>query len=171
MPTLATPIAESLKFTDFIVPLVLHDLPDDVARRRARGDDGPSIAWIIGHLCHYRLEMMKLLGHDPPNPYADLFGTSGASDGSGYPSIEELKRGWTETSTQIHRALESASDSDLLRSLGGPDTPHGEKKVLDTMVFYMWHESYHMGQLGMLRVQFGLTPTATLAVEAASASA
>ncbi|HEX9727969.1 MAG TPA: hypothetical protein VGA37_05655 [Gemmatimonadales bacterium] len=47
--------------------------------------------------------------------------------------------------------------------MGGKDAPHGENRVLDTLVFFMWHESYHIGQLGTLRAQFGLTPTATLA--------
>ncbi len=55
--------------------------------------------------------------------------------------------------------------------LGGKDSSHGEQLVLNTLVFYMWHESYHMGQLGTLRAQFGLTPTATLAIEASQQSA
>ena len=50
----------------------------------------------------------------------------------------------------------------------GADSPHAEKTVLEALSFYAWHEPYHLGQLGTLRAQFGLKPTATLAVEASS---
>ena len=166
MGNLATPIGESLKFTDFIMNLVTGDLTEALATRRARDDDGASIAWVIGHLCHYRYEIMKLLGHDADNPFAEQFGTAGATDGAGYPSVEELKSKWAELSAQVRSVVEGASDEQIMTPLGGDGSPHGERKVLDTLVFYMWHESYHMGQLGTLRTQFGLTPTATLAVEA-----
>lgn len=65
--------------------------------------------------------------------------------------------------------MAGASDDVLTAPMPGDGAPHGEKRVLDTMVFMMWHESYHIGQIGTLRAQFGLTPTATLAAEGASA--
>ena len=170
MANIATPVVESLKFTDFIMNLVTGDLTDDLATRRARDDDGASIAWVIGHLGHYRYEIMKLLGHDADSPFAEQFGTAGATDGAGYPSVEELRSKWAELSTQVRSVVQGASDEQIMTPLGGDGSPHGEKKVLDTLVFYMWHESYHMGQLGTLRAQFGLTPTATLAMEASQQS-
>jgi len=166
MGNLATPIAESLKFTDFIMNLVTGDLTDALATRRARDDEGASIAWVIGHLSHYRYEIMKLLGHEMESPFAEQFGTTGATDGAGYPSVEELRSTWADLSTRVRSVVEDASDEQIMKPLGGDGSTHGEKKVLDTLVFYMWHESYHMGQLGTLRAQFGLTPTATLAVKA-----
>ena len=90
MNTLATPLAGSLRFTDFIMGRVIGDIDDAVARRRVRGDDGPSIAWIVGHLLFYRHEIARALGDTTDNPYAELFGSGGASDGADYPGIEEL---------------------------------------------------------------------------------
>ena len=171
MGNLTKPIAESLKLTDFIMNLVTHDLTNDIATRRARDVDGASIAWVIGHLSHYRYEIMKLLGHDVESPFAELFGSAGATSGSDYPNIGELKAQWIETSAEVLPVVEAATDEQLTDPMGGPDSPHGEKTVLDTLVFYMWHESYHMGQIGTLRAQFGLTATATLAIEASRQSA
>ncbi len=71
-----------------------------------------------------------------------------------------LRARWPEHGAYFKRW---ASDSAAVR---GRLEGHGEKQILDTAVFLMWHESYHMGQLGTIRTQFGLTPTATLAVEA-----
>ncbi len=81
--------------------------------------------------------------------------------------MAELRAAWSELSTQVLHALESASDEDLERRPGA-DSPHAEKTVLEALSFYAWHEPYHLGQLGTLRAQFGLKPTATLAVEASS---
>ncbi len=171
MANTSAPITESLKFTDMIMNLVTSDLTDDVATRRSRDDDGASIAWIIGHLCHYDYEITKLLGGDAESPFAEMFGNAGATDGSNYPDLAELKANWTDTSALVLAAVEAATDEQIMSPLGGKDSPHGEQRVLDTLVFYMWHESYHMGQLGTLRAQFGLTPTATLAMEASQQSA
>ena len=38
----------------------------------------------------------------------------------------------------------------------------------DTLVFFMWHESYHMGQLGTIRKQLGYAATAELATAAST---
>ncbi len=171
MANTSAPIMESLKFTDMIMNLVTSDLTDDVATRRSRDDEGASIAWIIGHLCHYRYEIAKLLGGKAESPFAETFGNAGATDGSNYPDLAELNANWTATSALVLAAVEAATDEQIMIPLGGKDSPHGEQLVLNTLVFYMWHESYHMGQLGTLRAQYGLTPTATLAVEASQQSA
>ncbi len=166
MAAMKTPIAESLKFTDFIMELVTSDLTGELTTRRARGDDGASIAWVIGHLAHHRHAMLKLLGHELENTFAEQFATSAASDGSDYPELANLKDGWAEVSARLKAVMDDVTDDQLMSATADPNSPHGEKRVLDTLVFLMWHEAYHMGQLGTLRTQFGLTPTATLAVEA-----
>lgn len=167
MGNISKPIAASLKFTDFIVQTVTADLDNETARRRSRETDGASIAWVLGHLCQYRYRMMELLGSSEVSPF--IMFDEGATDGSGYPTIEDLVASWRDVSARVVPLVERAADEVLLAPMGGPDAPHGEKTKLDTMVFYMWHESYHMGQLGTLRAQFGLTPTATLAQEAGAA--
>ena len=108
MGNLATPIAESLKFTDFIMNLVTGDLTDALATRRARDDEGASIAWVIGHLSHYRYEIMKLLGHEMESPFAEQFGTTGATDGAAYPSVEELRSTWADLSTRVRSVAANA---------------------------------------------------------------
>lgn len=165
---MSTPIAEGLKFTDFIMSLVTSDLSNEDAVKRALGDQGASISWVVGHLLHYRYLIMELLGADVSSPTAEQFGNEPASDGGGYPDIAELRKMWKEVSSRAQEIVATASDEQIMAPLGGPDAPHGEKKVLDTLVFYMWHESYHMGQLGTIRKQLGYKATAELAVEASS---
>lgn len=54
-PTLES-AAASLRTSNMLVPLVLGDLTDDLARRRTRGGDGPSIAWLLGHILDFRCQ-------------------------------------------------------------------------------------------------------------------
>ena len=165
MASMAKPISESLNLTDFIMKLVIDDITDEDAVSRTRDTEGASMSWIVGHLLHYRHQMMRMLGEDIENPYAEQFGEVGASDGSDYPAVAELRRAWIETAGQVSEVVSSATDEQLKSPLPS-GSPHGERTVLDILVFYMWHESYHMGQFGTIRAQLGYKPTAQLAVEA-----
>ena len=169
MGNIAMPMIESLKLSDFIINTVTGDVDDTTARRRARDTDGGSIAWIIGHLIHYRYQMLAVLGEAADDTFAKQFGSTGATDGADYPPLAELVEAWNAASALLLPVLEAAADDVLTQPLGGEDTPHGEKRVLDTLVFLLWHEPYHIGQIGALRTQFGLTPTATLATQGAAA--
>jgi uncharacterized damage-inducible protein DinB len=159
------PLAENLRFSNFIMNLVIRDLSNEDAVRRARGEEGASIAWVVGHLCHYRREMMSLLGAQATDPHGEIF-TGSAGDGSDYPSIFELLKRWNEIHDELAKVLESVTDDQLLSRLAAHDSPHSEKTVLESFVFLVWHESYHLGQLGTLRTQLGYPATAELAVAA-----
>ena len=167
MGNLGQPIISTLKFSDFIMSLATSDVQDEVGRERARTTEGPSIAWILGHLIHHRCEMLGLLGQEHSDRFASLFASKGASDGRDYPEMSELRAAWTDLSSRVVAALEAASDRELESRPGG-ESPHAEKTVLEALAFLSWHEPYHLGQLGTLRAQLGLTPIATLAVEAAT---
>lgn len=169
MGHMATPIAESLKLSDFVINTVTGDLDDTVARRRARDTDGASIVWVLGHLIHYRHQILALLGQEVDDAFAEQFGSAGATDGADYPPIASLVKAWNETSARVVPAMAAATDDALTRPLGGESAPQGERRVLDTMISLMWHEAYHIGQIGTLRAQFGLTPTATLATQGSGA--
>ena len=165
MSRLAESLTSTVKFNDFIMQLSTKDVSDELARKRARSGEGPSIAWIVGHLVHYRSAMLGLLGRESASPFEDRFATAAATDGGDYPSMAALRDAWHGLSAKVLEALESASDEDLRQRVTG-DSPHAEKTVHEALAFHAWHEPYHLGQIGMLRSQLGLTPTSTLAVEA-----
>ena len=165
MGPMARPIAESYHVGNFIVNLVTSDLTEEQARRRSRGGEGGSISWIIGHLLHYRCQTMELLGKRVENPYEEQFGSKGADDGASYPPVAELVEQWGRIAGELDEVLEKVTDDQLMGPIEG--SPHGEKKVLDTVSFFAWHESYHFGALGVIRRELGLPETSTLAMEAA----
>lgn len=131
--------------TDYLIPMVLQDLTDADARMRARGDEGPSIAWMVGHLLHYRLHVMALLGEERDNPWEERFHTAEATDGKDYPSVAELREAWDRVSRDFAAVMASQSEDGFDRLAVGA---HEERSVRDQIVFFAWHEGYHMGALG-----------------------
>jgi uncharacterized damage-inducible protein DinB len=131
--------------TDYLIPMVLEDLTDEDARRRARGDEGPSIAWILGHLLHYRHHVMELLGAERENPWAEQFSSADATDGSDYPTVSELREAWGRVADDFAEVMASKTDADFARPTDGA---HDERSLRDQVVFFGWHEGYHMGALG-----------------------
>lgn len=166
MSELIRPIKEAVRFSDFFLELLTKDLPNELAVRRSRGTEGASISWVVGHLCQARVEMMKLLRKEIEDPFVEQFErTVPATDGSGYPDIDELRASWQQMSDQLRDVLDSVTDEQLTSALPEAGTPHEEKNVLGILVYIMWHEVYHMGQIGTMRSSLGLKPTIDLAIE------
>jgi uncharacterized damage-inducible protein DinB len=131
--------------TDYLIPMVLEDLTDEDARKRARGEEGPSIAWTVGHLLHYRLHVMELLGAPRENPWAERFASAEATDGSDYPTVVELRAAWGPVAEDFARVMAAQTEDDFARPLSGT---RDERSLRDQVVFFGWHEGYHMGALG-----------------------
>ena len=72
--------------TNHVVSLSLADLTDELARRRTRGHEGPSITWTIGHMLHHRHRLLAFLGVQRPDPWAESFGDVPATDGADEPT-------------------------------------------------------------------------------------
>jgi len=145
MSQTATTLMGTFGLTDYLLPMALEDLSDEDARKRARGDEGPSIAWIVGHLLHYRVHVLGLLGEERDDPWAEKFGDAEATDGSDYPTIAEMRDAWEHLAADFAEVMASKTDADFDRPVDGP---HDEKTLRDQLVFFAWHEGYHMGALG-----------------------
>lgn len=139
---------------DFLMPLVLGDLSDTQARTRSRKDAGPSIAWTVGHLLHYRCTAMKLVGRERPNPWAERFDTTAATDGADYPAVQALLAEWHEVGEAFRSVIGQLSEDALNAPITGG--AHDEQTVRDKLAFVAFHEGYHMGAIGGLLKALGL---------------
>jgi uncharacterized damage-inducible protein DinB len=136
-----------------ILATSIGDLSDRDAKERSRGGTGPSIAWTIGHLCHHKIQVLKLLGDDQDNPFASMFDERGATDGSDYMPLKELSARFAALNTEVCAALASSA-ARLERPMPGAG-PHSEKPLVDTLLFLAWHEAYHIGGIGAIRREMG----------------
>jgi uncharacterized damage-inducible protein DinB len=165
------PLVDTLTFNDSIVTIATGDLNNDLARRRLRTDGGASIGWTLGHGLHHRAEMARVIGCEWPLDRLDLeaFSRTAATDGQDYPTLHELVTAWAKASAVLLPAMGAVTDANLMQERSGLDLPHGERRLLDALVFYVWHEVYHLGHIGVLRSHFGLTPIVNLVLSAAAA--
>ena len=158
------PFLESFRFTNFGVRLVTSDMTDEDALKRARGGEGASLSWTLGHLCFYRCRVLQLLTRGPLE--FEEYNAS-AGDVAEYPALAELKRTWDALAQELEGALDGVTDEQLgATPEGGPP----KQRLLDTLVFVTWHEACHMGYVGGLRKELGYRATSELAVEAMRAS-
>ncbi len=146
---------------DFLVPLVLDDLTEEQARARSREPEGPSIAWSLGHLLHFRSGALALLGAPEEDAYGERFASTAATDGEGYPSLGTLRSDWGRVSAALAAALGNVTEAALDAPAAGP---HDGKTVRDKLAFLAFHEGYHLGAIGALRKALGLPGPAELAM-------
>ena len=155
MSHLLRPLADLYRFNSEMVSLALADLSPEDATHRLKDGDGSSIVYLVGHLCSSRYGLLQALGAADSNPYKDLFGEgSGSRGGDDYPSLAELAAGWQDTAEKLDAALAGISDEDAMQDdEAGFPTP--EKSLRGRLAFILWHETYHLGQMGILRTEKG----------------
>ncbi len=157
MTNLTRPLLAGFGNAHFIMGLHLGDLKNADAVRRARNGDGASISWIVGHLLNYRCAVLRAIGVEHPNPYQEKFSfQSPATDGGDYPDIAELLADWNALHGKLNNALGDLTED---RLLGETDLHGGDGSLLGALTFHMWHEAYHIGIMGLLRVEWGYRHT------------
>jgi len=163
---LIRPIAETKKLSDFFIDLLTSDLTDEQSNQRVREPEGASIVWHLGHLCHARCELLTVVGEEVNNTFEPLFERRiSATDGTNYPGISAMRKSWEDLAEHVSDVLENVTTEQLFVSLEGMGQPHGEKNVLGVVSYVMWHEVYHIGQIGTVRTLLGLPSTFDRMVE------
>jgi len=107
--------------------------------------------WILGHIADGRNGILKTLGELPALDEAQASryerDSEPVASAEGAVPLETLLTAIDESQTRIVTALEKATMADL-------DAIYNEKhqfSVGDRLAFLHWHETYHLGQLEILR--------------------
>ena len=159
MDALARPIIALYGLSNGILATGIGDLSDQDAKARSRGGAGPSISWSIGHLCHFKIMVLELMGQSRDNPFAPTFEQT-ATDGANYPPLADLAASFAALHGDLCTAL--ASSADRLEAPMPGAGPHAEKRIVDTVLFLAWHEAYHIGAIGAIRREQGRKAIAEL---------
>lgn len=157
-PQVAAP-AMQFEVNAGILASALNGLSDSqFAARPAPGFN--SIQWVFGHLTHTRCGAAAILGSSIAAPWGEHFGgpTASMKDGAAYPSRAELQRAWDEATAELRAGLARATPALLDTAVAIP-VPLPDPRVARVMPFLALHESYHVGQLSLLRKLLGVGPT------------
>jgi uncharacterized damage-inducible protein DinB len=110
------------------------------------------INWLLGHLATCRFMLFNLLGGKEPDPNFNFYFKT-ISDELPYPSLNEIKKTWVKASSLLNEKIGSFSDDELISELPGKGG-----SVKDFISFFVYHEAYHLGQIGYARKYLGLPP-------------
>ncbi len=155
MGELILPATTLFHFNSEMLSLGLSDLSREHAGRRLKNGDGSSIAYLVGHVTSSRFGLLKSLGAAAENPYAELYGAGvGSKDAAAYPPIAELRARWDEVAQTLHTALDAVTDENAVTADEG-GFPISDQTLRGRLTFVAWHESYHIGQIGVLRTEMG----------------
>ena len=114
-----------------------------------------TIAFLAAHLTETRHYLATLVGSPRPSPFSPAFAKARSLDEAGpLPPLDELTAYWEAISAHIAVAIERLDTAALSRAAAA--LPGSDGTVLGDLAFLAQHESYHVGQMGLLRRALGL---------------
>ena len=147
-------IASHLKLGDFLLKAALEKLSHEELHRRG-GPQSNSLIWIAGHLALSRSRMLKLAGGEADFAWTDLFSRGSAvQDPTVYPELDKILQSWEKTSGLLLTALPKMTPEQLFAK-SPQSLPGDDKSVRGALSFLVYHEAYHIGQMGYLRKMLG----------------
>jgi hypothetical protein len=146
-------VLNTLQVSDWLFLKGLEGLDDGSGARRIAGEVNPPV-WLAGHLLNSRKYLLELFGVKRDEPFGGKF--AGPWDpNADYPAMSEIAEAWKEISTELVAAIEQASD-DHFETPTDWELPNRDKTVRGALLFYMYHEAWHLGQLAYARRGMGM---------------
>ena len=120
--------------------------------RPASEAGGNTAHWIVGHLAVARRSVLRRLGEEiPEDAWEKAFEIQSSPDGTDdYPAPDVLLEDLRESGKKLSAVLAEMSPEKAAEEWGKP-FPDGGTTLADGAQFMHFHESYHLGQLGLLR--------------------
>ena len=122
---------------------------------RRPGGAGNPMLWIAGHATRVRAQFVGAIGEPHPLEWGDQFNRGGSSaDDSKWPDASEVLAAWQRIAASLQSGLAGLSEDDLLATTAAPSL---DGTLLGAVSLIAFHDAYHVGQLGMLRANAGLS--------------
>jgi uncharacterized damage-inducible protein DinB len=148
-------LAETLRINTKLFRNCLHGMTQAQAESRAN-DGSNSALWIAAHMVKARYGLVKRFGGDRANPLpVELVNAKGINDVKVWPSVQDVLAAWTDASHALRDRLAQLSAADLDAAVD-VRFPVFEQTQFAVLAFMVQHDSYHLGQLSMMRKVIGL---------------
>lgn len=146
-------LADMLRLNTKLFRNCLEGMTEEQARTRP-SDSGNHAAFVALHVADSRFFLLRALGDETPNPLAPFVeGMRTLEDVTVWPTLDEIRSAWTAASHALRARLESltAAGLDTAPAVRAPGD-----STFEALTFMVQHDSYHVGQLSLLRSQVGL---------------
>ena len=153
-PRLA-PLADTLHLNTRLLTNCLAGVDDALALRRITPVTN-SMAFLVAHLTDARHFLADFLGAPLANPLTGVLEYGKGQDDIGeLPPLADLLAAWHGISAHLVEVL-PAVGAERLDAASGLRFPIEDRSLLGSVAFLVQHDSYHLGQLSLLRRAFGL---------------
>ncbi len=149
------PLYEIFKLNSRLFLNCLDGWKEDQARWRP-SPDANSAAFIALHLVDSRHYIAKVVGMTMENPFPFLADAQTIDDVKTWPKLDEVRDAWKAVTGNLRERFKTLTVEDLAGKSEWEEMPVDDKTKLGMLLFMMQHESYHIGQLAILRKQAGL---------------
>ncbi len=129
-----------MKYNGYVFGRNLEEISNEESLTIAN-DKVNTINWVAGHLVNSRDDLLEDVGRERilKPEYAEYYGRGKSLPGpEAAIDIEEIKKDYERLTEEINKILAEGDDEKDQR-----------------VAFFMFHESYHAGQLGILRKLLG----------------
>lgn len=155
MDTRIAPLAEILRLNTVLFRNCLDGLSDEQAAVRPSNTTN-NAAFVAAHLTNSRFYLLNALGVTEPDPLAPyLDGRKSLDDLERLPPLTEIHMAWTKAAHLLRDRLEAVTPAEL-DGRSAARFPLSNGTLLATLTFLVQHDSYHLGQLSLLRKYAGL---------------
>ena len=156
MTTELAPLGIRYSFVRGTIRVGVEGFTSEDWARRPGATGGNTAHWIVGHIAATRRHLVRKLGARlPEEPWEAAFGRRAEPDGTeAYPEPDSLLKDIDERGKEITRLVAEISEEGA-QERWGDGFPDGGKTVADGVHFFLFHETYHAGQLGLIRRLFG----------------
>jgi uncharacterized damage-inducible protein DinB len=145
-------LAAVLRLNTRLFERCLDGLSD--AESEERVGSGNSMGFIALHVVDARHYLTRLLGQSVDDPFPEFADVRSSQEIDRLPPLDTLLASWRDISPRVVAALESLTPEQA-RAEASSGFPIDDPSVLGTAAFLVQHESYHIGQLSILRRQLG----------------
>lgn len=143
-----------MDIVDNLYARALYDL-DPAELARTPSEHSNPMVWMAGHLAQTRVQLARLLGSDLEVPWPTLFKRgSPRPDAAQYPSLDEIRGVWSTAGSALRARLAELPDDELGGALE-VKIPSTDGTLRGALVFALFHEAYHVGQMGYVRKTLG----------------
>jgi hypothetical protein len=143
-----------MDIVDNLYARALHGLDPSELTRTPSQHSNPMV-WMAGHLAQSRARLARLLGAEQEVPWPSLFRRGAPPPGNEeYPALADIRREWDTAGKALRVRLRDMNDSELCADLQ-VKIPSTDGTLRGAIVFALFHEGYHVGQMGYVRRTLG----------------
>jgi uncharacterized damage-inducible protein DinB len=149
-----SPLAVIFTVNDGLITRALDGMSEDELWQRP-SERGNPMFWLLGHIVHTRGGLLRMIGDDFRTGWGDAFHRGAAlRPRAQYPSFAEIESVRAQVRERLLPRLAAMTEAELAREGVGVPLP-AAKTVAERIGFLAMHDSYHVGQLAILRKMLG----------------